>query len=243
MNKDAITIHAMFPMAHHQTHTSQTASHIHDADTVLLSRARTISRAGCGMAGWRTGCAISARDCKYSESRAPCARFTGCTSLFLDFLRNAFTYVFSPPLASTTADVPSGAAKEWNTRPSESEIFSTTSLQPFESTFISPRPSQPLVVHPAVPDDLPQPPKKRMKLDVGPLDELIPLVHDPFSARSHFAHDKPSSLITFLPLWTRELHYLNLLHLISIFCSRLFHPRQRLPSRICSHPSMLVSLG
>jgi hypothetical protein len=232
MNKDAITVHAMFPTAHYQTHPSQTASHIHDADTVvLLARARTIAHAGCWMAGWRTGYAIS--DCKYSESRASRARFTGCTSLFLGFLRNAFTYVFSPPLASTTADVPSSAVKEWNTRPSESEIFSTTNLQPFESTLVSPPPSKPLIVHPAVPaqdrnqdwlDDPLQPPKKRMKVDVGPLDELIPLVHDPSSARSHFAHDKPSSLITFPPLWTRELHCLDLLQLISILRSRLFHP-------------------
>ena len=188
MNKDAITVHAMSPTAHHQTHPSQTPSYIHDTDTVLLTRGRTIVRAGYGTAGWRTGDAISARDCKYSESRAPCARFTGWTSLFLGFLRNAFTYVFSPPLASTPADVPSGAVKEWNTRPSESEIFSTTGLRPFESMLVSIPPSQPLIGHPAVLvqdrnqdwlDDLPQPLKKRVKVDVGPLDELIPLVHHP----------------------------------------------------------------
>ncbi len=40
-------------------------------------------------------------------------------------------------------------------------------------------------------DDPPESPKNRVKLnvDVGPLDELIPLVHDPSGARSHFAHD------------------------------------------------------
>ncbi|KAI9464004.1 hypothetical protein BJY52DRAFT_1184414 [Lactarius psammicola] len=162
MNKDAITVHAMFSMTHHQTHPSQTASHIHSADPILLARGRTIARAGCGLSGWRTHDTISARDC---------------------FLRNAFTYVFSPPLASTTADVPSSAVKEWNTRPSESEICSTASLRPFESTLVSPP-----LGHPVVPvqdryqhwlDDSPQPPKKRMKVnvDMGPLDELIPLPH------------------------------------------------------------------
>ena len=152
------------------------------------------------------------------------ARFIRCTSLFLGFLRNPFTYVFSPPLASTKADVPSSAVKEWDTRPSESEIFSTAGLQPFESTLVSP-PPQPSIGRPAAPvqdrnqawlNDPPQPPKKRMKVDVGPLDELIPLVHDPSSARSHLAHEKLSSLITFPPLWTRELHSLDPLHLIYI---------------------------
>ena len=172
--------------------------------------------------------------------------------LILGFLRNAFTYVFPPPIASTTANAPSSAVKEWNTRPSESEIFSTISLRPFESTLFNPPPS-PLIGHPAVPvqgqnqhllDDPPQHPKKRTKVnvDIGPLDELIPLVHNPSSARSHLTHNNPSSLITFLPLSTHELHCL-ILHLISILRSCLFHPRQRLPPSACSHPSMLVSLG
>lgn len=176
------------------------------------------------------------------------------TSLFLGFLGNAFTYVFPPPLASTTADVSSCAVKEWNTCPSESEIFTTNNLQPFESTLFNPLPSQPLIGQPVVPvqdrnqhwlDDPPQPPKKRVKVnvDVGPLDELIPLVHYPSSTRCHLTHDDPSSLTTFLPLLMHKLHCL-ILHLIYIprpLC--LFHPRQRLPSRDCLHPSMLVSLG
>ena len=172
--------------------------------------------------------------------------------LILGFLRNAFTYVLPPPMASTTADASSSAVKEWSTRPSGSEIFSTIGLQPFESTLVNTPPS-PLIGYPAIPvqgqnphclDDPPQPPKKRTKvsLDIGPLDELIPLVHDPPSARSHLTHNNPSSLITFLPLSTHELHCL-VLHLISILRSCLFHPRQRLLSSACSHPSMPVLLG
>ena len=180
--------------------------------------------------------------------------FLNITSLFLDFLGNAFTYVFPPPLASTTADVPSSAVKEWNTCPSESEIFSTRNLLPFESTLFNPLPSQPLIGQLVVPvqdrnqhwlDDPPQSPRKRLKVnvDMGPLDELIPLVHDSPSARSHLTHNHPSSLTTFLPLPTNELHCL-ILHLIYTLLSWcLFHPRQRLPSKDCSHPSMLVSLG
>lgn len=190
MEKDAITVHAMFPVAHHQT---QTASHIHDADIVLLSRGRAIARAGCEMAGWRTHDTRSVRD---------------------RFIRNAFTYVFPPPLASTTADVPPSAVKEWNTRPSESEIFSTNSLQPFESTLFNPLPSQPLIGQPAVPvqdrnqhrlNDPPQPPKKRMKVnvDVGPLDELIPLPHyipAPFDTRTTSPCSPPDVHPTFAPI-------------------------------------------
>jgi hypothetical protein len=248
--KDAITVHAMFPTTHTAIHES------HDVDTALHSRGRAIARAGCEMAGWRAHDARSAtraRDREHSDSRVPCARFSECTSLFLDLLRNAFTYVFPPPVASTTANVPFSAVKEWNTRPSDSEIFSTNSLQPFESTLSNPLPSQSLIGHPAVPaqdrsqhqlDDPPRPPKKRMKVnvDVGPLDELIPLVHDPSSARSHLTHDDPSSPITFLPLSTHELHYLAL-HLISTLRSCPFHPKQRPPSMACSRASILVSLG
>ena len=170
--------------------------------------------------------------------------------LILGFLRNAFTYVFPPPMASTTANAPSSAVEEWNTRPSESEIFSTISLRPFESTLFNPPPS-PLIGPPALPvrgqnqhllDDPPQPPKKRTKVDIVPLDGLIPLVHDPSSSRPHLTHNNPSSLITFLPLSTHELHCL-VLHLIYMLRSCLFHLRQRLPSSACSYPSMLVSLG
>jgi hypothetical protein len=251
MEKDAITVHAMFPIAHHQTQTTA-----HDIDTALLFRGRAVARAGCEMAGWRThdaGGATCAGDREYSESPVLCARYSECTPLFLGFLRNAFTYMFPPPLASTKAGVPSGAVKEWNTRPSESEIFSTVSLQPFESTLFNPLPSQPLIGHPAFPvqdrnqhqlDDPPQPPKKRMKvnIDVGPLDELIPLVHDPSSARSRLTHDDPSSLITFPPLTTHALHHL-VLHLMSILRPRPFHPKQRPPSMTCSRASMLGLLG
>jgi hypothetical protein len=230
MEKDAITVHAMFPIAHHQTQTTA-----HDIDTALLFRGRAVARAGCEMAGWRT----------HDAGGATCAGDR--------FLRNAFTYMFPPPLASTKAGVPSGAVKEWNTRPSESEIFSTVSLQPFESTLFNPLPSQPLIGHPAFPvqdrnqhqlDDPPQPPKKRMKvnIDVGPLDELIPLVHDPSSARSRLTHDDPSSLITFPPLTTHALHHL-VLHLMSILRPRPFHPKQRPPSTTCSRASMLGLLG
>lgn len=230
MEKDAITVHAMFPIAHHQTQTTA-----HDIDTALLFRGRAVARAGCEMAGWRT----------HDAGGATCAGDR--------FLRNAFTYMFPPPLASTKAGVPSGAVKEWNTRPSESEIFSTVSLQPFESTLFNPLPSQPLIGHPAFPvqdrnqhqlDDPPQPPKKRMKvnIDVGPLDELIPLVHDPSSARSRLTHDDPSSLITFPPLTTHALHHL-VLHLMSILRPRPFHPKQRPPSMTCSRASMLGLLG
>ncbi|KAH8990768.1 hypothetical protein EDB92DRAFT_1863102 [Lactarius akahatsu] len=158
MNKPAIAVHAMFPLAYHQTHPSQAAAHIHNADT-LLAQGRTIARAGCGLSGWRAHDTISTRGC---------------------FLRNAFTYVFPPPLAPTTADVPSSAVKEWNTRPSESEIFSIAGLRPFESTLVSLPPGNPAVlVHDQKLDDPPQSPKKRVKVnvDVGPLDELIPLPH------------------------------------------------------------------
>ena len=189
MNKDAITVHAMFPIAHHQT---QTTSRIH-ADTVLLARGRAIARAGCEMAGWRIHDTISARTCESSESLQLLVldhSITGCTFLSLGYLRNAFIYSFPPPLASTTADVPSIAVKEWNTRPSESEIFHTIGLRPFESTLFNPPPSQPLIGPPVLPvqdqnqEDSPQPPKKRLKinLDEGPIDELIPPV------QVHLAH-------------------------------------------------------
>ncbi|KAH9167077.1 hypothetical protein EDB89DRAFT_1999719 [Lactarius sanguifluus] len=189
MDKPAITVHAMFPTAHHQTHPSQAASHIHNADT-LLARGCTIARAGCGLSGWRTHDIISTRGC---------------------FLRNAFTYVFPPPLAPTTADVPSSAVKEWNTRPSESEIFSIAGLRPFESTLVSPPPGHPAVlVHDQKLGD-PQSPKKRLKVnvDVGPLDELIPL-----------PHYIPALLDvrTQLPRFPLDIH-----------------------PTICSHPSILVS--
>ncbi|KAH9974295.1 hypothetical protein BGW80DRAFT_1303237 [Lactifluus volemus] len=82
---------------------------------------------------------------------------------------------------------------EWNASASESEIFSTTDLQPFESfVFVSPHPGHNNrdVADPVEVEDRnrswsvgsAQPPAKRMKmpameLDTGPLDELIPLPH------------------------------------------------------------------
>ncbi|KAI9438241.1 hypothetical protein H4582DRAFT_1953815 [Lactarius indigo] len=160
MNKHVITVRAMFPTVCHQTHPSQAV--FHDADT-LLSRGCTIARAGCELSGWRTHDTMSSK----------------CY-----FLRNAFTYVFPPPLAPTTTNAPSSAVKEWNTCPSESEIFSTTGLQPFESMLVSPPPRRPAVLSTQDQnqhwlDDPLQSPKKRaqVNVDVGPLDRLIPLPH------------------------------------------------------------------
>ncbi|KAH9064607.1 hypothetical protein EDB87DRAFT_1598339 [Lactarius vividus] len=184
MSQAAITVHAMFPTAHHQTHPSQATSNIHNADA-LLARGRTIARAGCELSGWCTHDTISTRNC---------------------FLRNAFTYVFPPPLAPTTADVPSSAVKEWDTRPSESEIFSIADLRPFESTLVSPPPGHPaLPVHDQELDDLPQSPKKRVKVnvDVGPLDELIPLPHyipAPLDMRTTLPRSPPDIRPTFAPI-------------------------------------------
>ncbi|KAH8981924.1 hypothetical protein EDB86DRAFT_2834629 [Lactarius hatsudake] len=174
MNKPTITVHAMFPTAYHQTHPSQAASHIHNADT-LLARGRTIARAGCGLSGWRTRDTISTRGC---------------------FLRNAFTYVFPPPLAPTTADVPSRAVKEWNTRPSESEIFSIAGLRPFESTLVSPPPGHPAVpVHDQKLDDPPRSPKKCVKPHYipAPLDVRTPLPRSPLDIHPTFAPIPPQT--------------------------------------------------
>ncbi|KAH9077677.1 hypothetical protein EDB83DRAFT_2285743 [Lactarius deliciosus] len=185
MNEPAITVHAMFPTAYHQTHPSQAVPHIYNADT-LLARGRTIARAGCGLSGWRSYDTISTRGC---------------------FLRNAFTYVFPPPLAPTTVDVPSNAVKEWNTRPSESEIFSIAGLRPFESTLVGPPPCHPAVpLHDQKLDDPPQSPKKHVKVnvDVGPLDELIPLPHyipAPLDVRTPLPRSSPPDTYpTFAPI-------------------------------------------
>src|SRR6266404_1165876 len=68
----------MSPISHNQTHPSQTVSHMHNTDTVLLARGCTITRAGCGMTlmtGCRTHYTASARDCEHSlfNARAsPC---------------------------------------------------------------------------------------------------------------------------------------------------------------------------
>jgi hypothetical protein len=65
MDKDAITVHEMFPITHTAIHES------HDVDTALLSRGRAITRAGCEMAGWRAHDARSAtraRDREHSDS-------------------------------------------------------------------------------------------------------------------------------------------------------------------------------
>lgn len=72
MNKDTITVHAMFPISHHQTHPSQTASRVDNTDTALLDRGRSITRAGCGTTGWRTHNTASTRDCDFNPRASSC---------------------------------------------------------------------------------------------------------------------------------------------------------------------------
>jgi len=113
--------------------------------------------------------------------------------LRLDFSNNAFVYLPAPPrvLVVTALELASGTVKEWDTRSPESEKFSTADLEPFRSMVFCSQFSW----NPAVPKESRsrrspgsssprRPPTKRKKVeeDIGPLDELIPLVLDPSRA-------------------------------------------------------------
>jgi hypothetical protein len=192
MNNDPITVHVLTTQ-----HLVQPSDFDTDAqDVTLLSRGRAVVHAGCGTHEWQTP-RIESRGPHWREDGAPTLLNFQVINAFdshLAFLRNAFTYLHPPPLVSTAVSSPA-AVREWNASPSESEIFSTADLQPFESAvFFSSHPGHDNrdVADPVEVEDhnrswlvgFAQPPAKRMKmpaieLDTGPLNKLIPLVYDP----------------------------------------------------------------
>jgi hypothetical protein len=111
--------------------------------------------------------------------------------LRLGFLNNAFIYLPAPPLVPAAAALATCTMKEWDTRPSGSEKFSIADLEPFGNTLFCSQHSCP----PAAPKEgrnrlwsgsssptRPPTKRKRVEKDIGPLDELIPLVLDPSRA-------------------------------------------------------------
>jgi hypothetical protein len=123
--------------------------------------------------------------------------------LCLGPFNNVFIYLPAPPLVPTATVLASSIAKEWGTRPSESEKFYIADLDPFENmSFCPSRPSP--VGNTSVPKGAHErrrslgssssgssptrsrPSRKRVKVEVdtGPLDELIPPVLDDPSSRT-----------------------------------------------------------
>ncbi|KAF8480013.1 hypothetical protein DFH94DRAFT_739716 [Russula ochroleuca] len=150
MNQGSITVHAFSRPSEYDLDVAR-------EDAILLSRGRSVTHAGCRTFGWRTPDARDSKEC---------------------FLNNAFIYLPAPPLVPAAAALTTCTMEEWDTRPLESENFSTADLEPFGSS--------PLAVpkegrnRPWSGSSSPRrPPTKRKKVeeDMGPLDELIPLPH------------------------------------------------------------------
>jgi hypothetical protein len=180
--------------------------------------------------------------------------------LYLDPLKNAFTYLPAPPLVPTAAALTSGIIKEWGTYPSESENHSIVDLNPFESMLFGSLRSCTPVGDSTVPtgsrdrhwslgsSSPSQPPTKRVRVrvevDTGPLDELIPLVlDDPSRDVVLYAYDDLPSPTMFLPLSSHRTPRCPLPHLISTLLSYRFRHKPRLLSRRSSRPGMPVSPG
>ncbi|KAI9513476.1 hypothetical protein F5148DRAFT_1155943, partial [Russula earlei] len=165
MDNPSMTIHALSSAARYQT------------AAICRGRAINIVQAGCGPTGWQTpGARGSSQEC---------------------VLKNAYMYFPAPPqvpVATALASDLNSTIEEWDTRPSESEKFSTAELALFESTLScsllpshSPPSGEPQTTAPNVNEDHnrtwpdvsspSRPPAKRIKLDMGPLGELIPAPH------------------------------------------------------------------
>ncbi|KAI0299408.1 hypothetical protein B0F90DRAFT_1728484 [Multifurca ochricompacta] len=174
--KDSITVHAFTHVDRHQV-VSRSYLDTDDDEAVLFSQGRATVHAVCEATGWQTPRTSVSQEC---------------------FLKNAFTYLFPPPLISNVTTLGSTPMKEWNTRPSGSETFSIAELHPFENTLVFfPRTGLSVGI-PAVLEDHnrhgsicpSQPLSKCMKVevDMGPLDELIHLPHyipAPFMSSQH----------------------------------------------------------
>ena len=181
MNKDSVTVHVFSP----QVRSSQSDSDVAREDAILLSRGRSVARSGCCTIGWQTPNVRYPDDCTHFSYIPWCSIHSDPR---LGYLNNEFTYLPTPPLVTAAAALATCTIKEWDTRPSESERFSTADLEPFENTLFCSQHSCP----PAVSKEgrnrsgssPRRPPTKRKKVeeDMGPLDELIPLVLDPSRA-------------------------------------------------------------
>lgn len=143
-----------------------------------------------------------------------------------------------------------GTVKEWDTRPSVSEKFSITDLEPFSSALFCSRHLRPSAIlkdgHNRRPSGSFTPrrhPTKRKKIeeDMEPLEELISLVLGPSSAL--YAYDDPASPITFPLPSSYCIPHCPMSHLIPPLLSSLFRPKTSPRSKLSYHPYIPVSPG
>ncbi|KAI0267401.1 hypothetical protein BC834DRAFT_871170 [Gloeopeniophorella convolvens] len=167
MGDNIITVHALSHAPERHTQQSDRASTTIGDDATFLSEGRLLVRAGFGKAGWQTPARQHPR--RYASE-------------------NAFLYAPAPPLVSRSR-VSVTSVEVWGAPPLEIEVFSTAGLEPFEHT----RSRAVTSLHSISACDASavaaigssraafigslEPPAKRIKLDMEPLEELIPLPH------------------------------------------------------------------
>jgi hypothetical protein len=258
MGKDSIAVHVLSRVVSCQEQPSETDSDVAKEDATFLSRGRAIAHAGCDTNGWQipkpAEPLVRARDCGHHSPYFPVLY---SPDLCLGRFKNAYTYLPAPPPVPTAVALASGIVKDWGTRPSESERFSTADLDPFESmSFCSLRPWPPVGDGDSTASkesrdrrwsqsssSPSRPPTKRAKVEVetGPLDELIPpVLDDPSRDVVLYAYDDPPSPITFPPLSSHWIPHcpLDPPHWMFTLLSCRSRHKPHLLSRLSSRPCM-----